>query len=165
MNLALINNWNDVVTEHDDVYVLGDLFMGNPAEWWKFVIQLNYKNLRVTVGNHDKETRIQNAFDQAEKPVEFYSDYYLLNNENIYWMAHHPIYDPHRPKSTAAWTRGLCGHVHDKKLYYEGIHGFPGCLNVGVDVSGIVCGRPYSPIAIEEVNNWFEENIDGLQGG
>ena len=53
MNAKLIDNWNDVVADSDDVWVLGDFAMGAIDQTLAFVSRLRGAKTLVT-GNHDR---------------------------------------------------------------------------------------------------------------
>jgi calcineurin-like phosphoesterase family protein len=53
MNEALIENWNAVVGEDDDVFHLGDVALGPWEEWDEVISRLN-GNLHLSIGNHDR---------------------------------------------------------------------------------------------------------------
>ena len=53
MNEGLINNWNGVVSNDDDVYILGDLCMGKINETLPLV-ELLKGNKKLIPGNHDR---------------------------------------------------------------------------------------------------------------
>ena len=53
---AIIRNWNAVVGEDDDVYMLGDLMLGNTEHGLECLRRLNGR-LHIIRGNHDTDTR------------------------------------------------------------------------------------------------------------
>ena len=56
MNEAQIIKFNEIVTDEDDVWILGDLVMGQSTDAIPLLKQLNGK-IHVVLGNHDTETR------------------------------------------------------------------------------------------------------------
>ena len=54
MNEVLINNWNKVVKEEDDVYIIGDLFYKSKDNIEDILSKLK-GNKYLILGNHDKE--------------------------------------------------------------------------------------------------------------
>ena len=58
MNENIIKNWNSVVTEEDDVYLLGDVMLCDNAEGIKCLKQLKGK-IHIIRGNHDTDARIE----------------------------------------------------------------------------------------------------------
>lgn len=53
MNETLIENWNNVVSDEDTVYHLGDVALGPWDEWDGILTRLNGRKILV-VGNHDR---------------------------------------------------------------------------------------------------------------
>jgi calcineurin-like phosphoesterase family protein len=53
MNECLINNWNSVVTDDDEVWVLGDVCMGKLDDSLNLINELN-GTLHLISGNHDR---------------------------------------------------------------------------------------------------------------
>ena len=56
MNEAIIERWNSVVGADDDVYVLGDLMLGDNEKGLDCIERLNGK-LHIVLGNHDTNVR------------------------------------------------------------------------------------------------------------
>ena len=56
MNEAYVERWNSVVDNEDDVYVLGDLMLGNNDIGMNYLNQLN-GNIHIVLGNHDTPSR------------------------------------------------------------------------------------------------------------
>lgn len=121
MHNFIITTWNTNITSADDVYVLGDIFMGE----WKtlakaneFLNLLNFKSFNVIPGNHDKPNFLRelsiyrgrngkNDFDVSithivEKrfPVE-------TKNTKMY-----PLVCSHYPLASWSTVAKGIGHVH-----------------------------------------------------
>ena len=43
MNITIVNNWNSIVTDEDDVYILGDLMLGDNELGISLLKKLNGK--------------------------------------------------------------------------------------------------------------------------
>ena len=56
MNETILKNWNNTVSEEDEVYLLGDLMLGDNNKGIELIKQLNGK-IHVILGNHDSATR------------------------------------------------------------------------------------------------------------
>jgi calcineurin-like phosphoesterase family protein len=131
MNEELIKNWNNTVTNDDEIYILGDLFFLNQEKSEEILKVLNGKKILIK-GNHDK----------IHKPNEKYftgiHDYLLKKFAGVYFVLfHYPIFDwdgKHRG------SIHLHGHVHSRGDIF-----LPNKINVGVDVIG------FKPISLEEV--------------
>lgn len=68
MNEALIKNWNETVTGADDIYVLGDFFLGTDERFIRDTIMKLRGNIHLIFGNHDTPKKIQMYY---EDPLVF----------------------------------------------------------------------------------------------
>ena len=67
MNEAIVQNFNSLITEDDDLYLLGDVIMGDPANI-EYVKRLNGK-IHIIFGNHDTPTR-RKMYAELDNVVE-----------------------------------------------------------------------------------------------
>lgn len=127
MNEEVLKNFNMCVQPEDEVYILGDLTLGNLEEGAEYLRQLN-GHIHVIRGNHDTDRR-----------VEFY--------ESLGWDVHdalrvrwgkYTFFLCHYPTMTfnleqeylTQTTLNLYGHTHQKTNFYNDI---PYSYHVGVD--------------------------------
>ncbi len=100
MNDAIVKNWNDVVEEGDEVYIIGDI--GNE----EYIKKLNGKKYLVK-GNHDKLTNEEYrkiGFEEVyDKPV-IYEDFWILSHEPVYVNTNMPY-------------ANIFGHIHNNPMY------------------------------------------------
>lgn len=118
MNEAIIRKWNEVVDEHDEVFVLGDLVMG-PEENLQMLLRLNGW-LHIIRGNHDTDTRW--CFYQRPS--------FMATVDNSLYFSHdgYKFYLSHYPTITTRTDTGkplkkclinLCGHTHTKDPFED----------------------------------------------
>lgn len=155
MNESLVLAWNNAVGVDDEVWVLGDITMGQRSESLAVVPRLNGTKILVP-GNHDtcwqgykrgSRTRaayLSAGFDQIidnPKPI-------VIAGKSVV-LSHFPYRNPSsfddryidwRPTDRGAWL--LHGHVHQLWLQ-DGRQ-----INVGVDA---FAGRPVSEELIAEI--------------
>jgi calcineurin-like phosphoesterase family protein len=130
MNNKIIENWNNKVTDKDDVYVLGDFCFGlkgsqeifNSLKGKKYLVQ----------GNHDKESVKLEGW-------QWIKNYYELSTNNKYFVLfHYPM---------RSWNASFHGSYH----LYGHCHGtlendrIKNSMDVGVDKWN------FTPISIWEV--------------
>jgi calcineurin-like phosphoesterase family protein/2'-5' RNA ligase len=100
MNKTLVDNWNNIISNKDTVYFLGDLAYGrgsrNTDYWLK---QLNGKIIFIK-GNHDKSDKIK-----------LHETYILEYGGYKFFLSHEP---EQVPKDWDGWA--ICGHHHNNKL-------------------------------------------------
>lgn len=104
MNSDLIKRWNSVVSDKDDVYVLGDMFWKS-EEAPMILEQLNGK-IHLIKGNHDKITSdMLHYFSSISGYAEFND-----NGKHVI-LCHYPIMFYNHSYMKNCWM--LCGHVHN----------------------------------------------------
>lgn len=121
MNEEIIKRHNSVVADDDDVYVLGDLCMGDNIEANKIFIESLKGRIHIVLGNHDTDKRIEmyksceNVFEicgyatlKKYKKYTFYLSHYPTNTSN---------YDD--DKHLRACVLNICGHIHTDNKYLE----------------------------------------------
>lgn len=144
MNAEIVRRWNEVVYPDDDIYVLGDLTLGNVEEGLKLIAKLN-GYLHIIRGNHDTDTKANRYLELPNVvSVEFATVYKY--KKAIFWLSHYPTitanYDDDKP-----WAQHLVclfGHTHQKEPFYNDN---PYMYNIGVDAHNC------TPISIEEIIN------------
>jgi calcineurin-like phosphoesterase family protein len=142
MNAAMVDRWNDVVADSDEVWMLGDLVMNQLAvNLAAYVSRL--KGLKILVpGNHDacwhghrKGARQVATYLEvggvarivdAPSPIVIASHPVRICHFPYRIDTHHDLrYIEHRPDDDGAWL--LHGHVHEKWRQNDRQ------INVGVD--------------------------------
>lgn len=153
MNKLLVQNWNEVVSSEDTIYVLGDFAMGKIAETLPIAKDLNGHKL-LCPGNHDRcwngHTRPKDIRKLPEWRTKYEEVGFTLlpeqtrlpvNTENGGFeilLCHFPyIGDSHNEDRYKEWrpiddgTTLLHGHVHS----HNKNHG-ERMIDVGVDANG-----------------------------
>jgi len=136
MNEAMIANWNKVVGEKDDIYVVGDFAFSDPRP---FAARLNGRKYLIK-GNHDYrwESKLNECF-------EWVKDLHVLRHEKQHIMLCH--------YAMRVWYR----HHHGAWHLYGHSHGsLPGqgrSADVGVDV------RNFTPVSFEKIKEEMENIV------
>ncbi len=124
---ALISNWNETVSDEDDVYVLGDIMLNDDKNGRKCWNQLR-GNKHIIIGNHDTETRIK-ILEECYN-TEVIGHAYLLKWKDFnFYLTHYPTItgDLNSGRGINRDLINLCGHSHvrdrfadiDKGLIYH----------------------------------------------
>lgn len=88
MNNTLIQNWNSVVNNEDEVYILGDVSWGNLQETKEILIQL--KGIKYLIkGNHDQIFPETNKKNEIFQWVKNYAE--INDNGRKVVLSHYPI--------------------------------------------------------------------------
>ena len=129
MNETIIQKWNDTVSAEDDVYILGDVILGEPGNS-EYVKRLNGK-LHIVLGNHDTSNReemyrnLPNVVEVAEVGIR------LKYKKHNFILTHYPMMTGNLEKeSLKQMSLNLYGHTHQMSNFYNDM---PFMYHVGVD--------------------------------
>ena len=129
MNEAIVQKWNDTVSAEDDVYILGDVILGDPGNI-EYVKRLNGK-LHIVLGNHDTSKReemyhnLPNVVEVAEVGIQ------LKYKKHHFVLTHYPMMTGNLEKeSLKQMSLNLYGHTHQTSNFYNDM---PFMYHVGVD--------------------------------
>lgn len=148
MNMKQLEKFNSVVTDEDEVWILGDLVLGDIEGGLAFLKQLKGK-IHICLGNHDTAKREQAYRDMGwdvqlvarfkYKKISFYLSHYPTitgNGEDNFWQV----------------TWNLCGHLHTQDPFHhikQGINSY----HIEVDAHN---GYPISlDSIIEQIKNFY----------
>ena len=129
MNEAYIERWNSVVSNEDDVYVLGDLMLGKNNVGIECISRLNGR-IHIACGNHDTSTR-RSLYLELPNVWSLEWAFMLPYKKYHFFMIHFPCMTGNLEKeSLKQMTLNLYGHTHQRSNFYEDR---PYMYHVGVD--------------------------------
>lgn len=150
MDRVMIERWNEIVGDNDDVYVVGDFCYrsGHVAEW--YLAKLKGRK-HLVVGNHDWHT-LQNG-----KAVSMFASVdSMLEVEDcgrMIVLCHYPMAEWRNSMRT---TWHVYGNIHNRRgMTYEFMRTLDRALNAGAPVNG------YRPVSFDELiknNRHFNGN-------
>ena len=133
MNEAIERNWNEMVNENDDVYILGDLMVGGKIfgnDIGMEVVRRLKGKKHIIIGNHDTNTRIK-LFQQEKSIIDIQYALLMSYKGHKLYMSHYPTFTVDlEHESPKQWVINLFGHTHSKERFYEGL---PYMYNVALD--------------------------------
>ena len=140
MDKVMIQQWNSVVKDEDDVYILGDFCFKSVKQPMWYIKQLKGKK-HLIVGNHDNRLLKDEV---AMKDIVSVNTILQVNDgEHTCILCHYPLAEwnhYHR----GAWH--IYGHIHNKKdKSYEFMRTQERALNAGCMING------YIPVKIEQL--------------
>lgn len=142
MDSAILYNWNSVITPEDDVYVLGDLMLGDNSIGMNILKQLN-GNIHIIRGNHDTDSRLI-QYKMLPNVVEICDAKYLKYKKYHFYLTHYPCLTGNLEReSLKQGTINLCGHSH----FNQAIKVIENSIMYHVELDAHNC----YPISIEEV--------------
>lgn len=161
MEQALIKNWNDVVSNNDIVFILGDIVWFEGRNNTKRILdQLKGKEIHIIPGNHDN----RDNFEYLSERFIIHDSIvtcYIKSDTKIQeiFLCHFPMATwPHHERSTIH----LFGHIHSGPNCNNNAVDVPGkdlllkfgkCYDVGVD------NNNYTPIELAEISNKLNSDL------
>ncbi len=148
MNETIIRNWNSVVSDNDDVYILGDVANRTNVEKINDVISRLKGKKHLVVGNHDvvilKNKKLQNFFVEIKDMIQ------VKDGDDSIVLCHYPM---------AEWPgfyRGayhFFGHIHNNDNdACKIMKNIKNAYNVGVDILGF-CPKTKNQIINRKENS------------
>lgn len=152
MNKNIIKNFHSLITSEDDLYLLGDIFLGELESGISLFNQLPGK-IHLIWGNHDTDTR-KEAMSKCHNVVEVLEFATIIKYHKYhFYINHFPTYttnfdDYKKPLK----QRLLClaGHTHSKNLFEP-----CGSYNVAIDAHNCF------PVSIDEIIKDFKNKYEG----
>ena len=153
MNDAIEQNWNDLVNDDDEVYILGDLMVGGKRVSNNVCMEI-VKHLKgkkhVIIGNHDTDTRIK-LYRQEESIVDVQYAFMMRYKSRSLYLSHYPtITSDQEYEKPKQWIINFFGHTHSNEKFYKGI---PFMYNVALDA------HQNRPVLLDNALHEIRENI------
>lgn len=160
MNYAIEKNWNELITDNDDVYILGDLiFKGenNTLDDAMDIVRRLKGKKHVILGNHDGSMKTP-LYKNEKSIVEVAGAKYLWYKGHQYYLSHFPsiTVDLEIEKKPKEWIINFFGHTHKKEKFYDGL---PFMYNVSLDA------HDNRPVLIDEAIADIKVKIAEMSSG
>jgi calcineurin-like phosphoesterase family protein len=125
---TVIANWNNVVSDEDDVYVLGDLMLNDNEHGVECIKRLKGK-IHIVYGNHDTDAR-KALYNELGVVVHGWADVIKYRKYHFY-LSHYPTMTGNlEAESLHQCAINLFGHTHQQFNFYQDI---PFMYHVGCD--------------------------------
>lgn len=139
MDEVMIENWNERITDEDDVYIIGDLIYRSD-EPLKYLNRLNGR-LHLIQGNHDK--MIVESEACRARFVEIVNYAVVEDGKHRIVLFHYPILEW---EGFYYGTWHIHGHIHNHpNRTRECLRSQPKTLNAGVDITN------FQPVTFDEL--------------
>lgn len=146
----IIRRYNEVVTAEDDVYILGDLMLGDNTHGISCLSQLNGK-LHILTGNHCTLRR-QELYRTLENMVEFCGCATIIKyKKKQLYLSHYPTITSNMENYSHIKVFNLYGHTHQTTNFYNGQ---PFMYHVGVDSHNCY------PVLLDDIMTEIKNEID-----
>lgn len=146
----IIKNWNEMVSEQDVVYVLGDVAYSCRKEYVDSILVRLKGSKKLIAGNHDLWST-----QWYLKHFKYVRGCGHLDN---YFLSHVPIHSD----SKGRFKLNICGHIHGQRVmkvvWYptgNGIEPDPFYYNVSVDLN-----YRYAPVPYEDIQSYYQKCLD-----
>lgn len=149
MNETLIKNWNETVGPEDDIYVLGDFFLGTDYDYINEVLDKFNGRIHLVVGNHDTPSKIT-WYTSWNNIVEIADALRIRYKKREFFLCHYPTLTASLEQDPNRAVINLFGHTHSKEKFYEDR---PYMYNVAADA------HDNRPVSIEQVITDFNEKV------
>ena len=141
MNYAILDNFSKIVDWDDDLYILGDVLLGDNEVGIDYLSFIPGKK-HIILGNHDTDTRRKIYENRVYKTdVIGYADVFKYGKRRFY-LSHYPTMTGNYDDKDKLATWNLSGHTHSKDKFQY----FPqNIYNVAVDA------HDCKPVEIEQI--------------
>lgn len=146
MNESIIARFNSLVKPDDELYLLGDLAMGDIDLAKDYIKALN-GHLHIILGNHDSARRIE-FYKELTNDITYAN--MLKKKKRFFYLSHYPTETANLESDPHAAVINLFGHTHQKTNFYEDK---PYIYHVGVDSHNCY------PVALEQICDDFENKV------
>lgn len=113
---TIIQLHNQLVQPEDDVYILGDLTLGELEHGLACIQKMNGK-LHVAIGNHCTDRRIQ-EYKNLSNIVDIQFGYRFNYKHLSFWLSHYPMMMKNFDDPKPTWN--LSGHTHANTPFVNG---------------------------------------------
>lgn len=149
MNGTLVKNWNETVGNDDDIYVLGDFFLGTDFNYIQEVLNKLNGRIHLVTGNHDTPSKIT-EYTSWNNIVEIADALRIRYKKREFFLCHYPVLTASLEQDPDKAVINLFGHTHNKDKFYEDR---PYMYNVAVDAND------NKPVEIEEILTAFNDKV------
>lgn len=154
MNKGLLKNYNSIVKSNDEVYILGDLVVGNIEEGMEYARWLNGQ-IHLILGNHDSPKKIELYREMKNIRTISFAEAFTYKKFHFY-LSHYPTLTATYPDGGLRnKTYNLCGHTHtDYPFFHAGVGAIYHCE---------VDAHDNKPICIDDIIDnlkWFYSEKD-----
>lgn len=149
---ALVKNWNSVITDDDEVYILGDLMLMDNNYGQQIFNQLRGQK-HIILGNHDSDVRIE-LYKTLNGVVDIkYADV-LKWNKYQFFLSHYPTLTTNLDVEKLLKHRVicLCGHTHTANKYLDMDKGL--IYHCELDAHAMYPVR--IDMIVDDINDYFE---------
>ena len=147
MNRKIIENINSVVKEDDELYILGDIYLGSDDGVFYFN-SISCNNIYIIIGNHDTDKKLKVLKNMCGHKIKEISYAEVIKHGKFkFFLSHYPTLTGYWEKHINNALINLFGHTHQKDKFFKDNEGnnIPWMYNVACDAHNC------TPISIEDI--------------
>ena len=148
-NDTIIKNWMETVTREDDIYVLGDFFLGKDMDYVKKTVVKLPGRIHLILGNHDSPAKVA-TYRTMRNIVEIVWATQIEYKGRQFYLSHYPTLTADLQSNPDRAVFNLFGHTHSKEKFFEER---PYMYNVACDAQNC------KPVSIDEVYSDIQQKI------
>lgn len=146
MDEAIIQRWNEQVSDGDTVYHLGDFGMSMKYANFKDKLERLNGHIVLVQGNHDDTKTVKRLAEEGYLTLHEVG-FKMKVNKQVMWLTHYPMGIGERPNK---WS--IHGHIHSTPSAYKNQ------INVGLD-SILIADQPFGKLwTMDEIENYMEKH-------
>lgn len=145
-----IRNWNSVVSPSDEVYMLGDFFMGTDMEYIEEVLGILNGTIHLITGNHDTPAKIE-LYRRSPNICEISDAKWFIYNKRKFYLSHFPMMTANYGDNPKTAVYNIHGHTHSKYKFFQSS---PYMYNVACDAQN------NTPVSIDKIMSDIDLMID-----
>lgn len=149
---TIVAHYNEVVSNEDDVYCLGDCMLNDNDYGLEMIKSLKGK-IHIIRGNHDNDTRIE-LYKTLPNVVEVCEAKTIKVGKQHYFLCHYPTFTAnYDDKPYHNHMINLFGHTHQQSNFFNDN---PFMYHVGVDSHNCY------PVSIEQISEDIHKKVEEL---
>ena len=158
MNNKIMENWNNTITDEDEVYLLGDVMLGDYQKGIDILSQLKGK-IYIIIGNHCTQKRIE-LYKELPNIIEVTYAKLIRIGKQHYYLSHYPTFTAnYDDKPYHNHIINLYGHTHQRDKFFtmgDPLYTEPNPFMYHVGVDSHDC----YPVSIDEINKDIHDEIN-----
>lgn len=148
-DIEVVDRFCEKVSNDDDVYILGDLILGDTNRGIGYLRELP-GDIHIIRGNHDTDARIA-RYKELPNVVEIVDATRLKYEKYHFYLSHYPTLTANLEKESLKQVEiNLFGHTHQQTNFYQDM---PFMYHVGTDSHNCY------PVNLDEIINDCEEKV------
>ena len=147
---AILLRCNELVGPEDELWILGDLALGqNEKEWNRVYKSLYCNHVHYVQGNHDTDNKMDKYDEEYFFMFHGYADMIKYSKTKRFYVSHYPTYTAN-VASDRIKVINLFGHTHSKEKFFNNN---PFMYNVAADAHNCY------PVSLEEIIKDIEKEV------